>query len=83
MAAKPCGWNDAFHAAFHGDHSALRALRAEALEADTTGLRPIHLAAMRGKCDCAEVLLSIDGDSLEARFLDYPRPRRAHNSPAC
>ncbi|EOD13855.1 hypothetical protein EMIHUDRAFT_212381 [Emiliania huxleyi CCMP1516] len=56
VAAKPCGWNDAFHAAFHGDHSALRALGAEALEADTTGLRPIHLAAMRGKCDCAEAV---------------------------
>jgi len=55
------------YAAFAGKADALMALgSADAMDTDKTGLRPIHLAAMRGHSDCVKLLLSLDPGSVEA-----------------
>lgn len=53
------------YAAFAGKVEELEALGAS-IGPDKTGLKPIHLAAMRGHCGAIELLLKLEPESLEA-----------------
>jgi hypothetical protein len=59
-------WTPAMCAAFAGKIEELEALGLTSLGPDKTGLKPMHLAALRGHCDSIELLLRLDPESLEA-----------------
>jgi hypothetical protein len=60
------GWTPAMCAAWAGNVEELEARGLASLAPDKTGLKPIHLAAMRGHCGCIELLLKLEPESLEA-----------------